>query len=89
MQSGLQLVHEIIAALNRGDVDGMLERTHPDFEWWPRRAPWAAACTAGTSRCAATSRTGSAPSTTCGSSCGVAIGMEEYATRALALAEVQ
>ena len=34
MQSGLQLVHEIIAALNRGDVDGMLERMHPDFEWW-------------------------------------------------------
>lgn len=35
MQTGVQLVHEIIEALNRGDVDGMLERMHPDFEWRP------------------------------------------------------
>jgi ketosteroid isomerase-like protein len=35
MQAGLQLVHEIIEALNRGDVDGMLARMHPDFEWRP------------------------------------------------------
>jgi ketosteroid isomerase-like protein len=35
MQTGVQLVHEIIGALNRGDVDGMLERMHPDFEWRP------------------------------------------------------
>jgi ketosteroid isomerase-like protein len=35
MQTGVQLVHEIIEALNRGDVDAMLERMHPDFEWRP------------------------------------------------------
>jgi ketosteroid isomerase-like protein len=35
MQTGVQLVHEIIEALNRGDVDGMLERMHPGFEWRP------------------------------------------------------
>jgi ketosteroid isomerase-like protein len=35
MQTGVQLVHGIIEALNRGDVDGMLERMHPDFEWRP------------------------------------------------------
>jgi ketosteroid isomerase-like protein len=35
MQTGVQLVCEIIDALNRGDVDGMLERMHPDFEWRP------------------------------------------------------
>jgi ketosteroid isomerase-like protein len=35
MQTGVQLVHEIVEALNRGDVDGMLERMHPDFEWRP------------------------------------------------------
>lgn len=32
---GGQLVHGIIEALNRGDVDGMLARMHPDFEWTP------------------------------------------------------
>jgi ketosteroid isomerase-like protein len=35
MQTGVQLVHEIVEALNRGDVDGMLDRMHPDFEWKP------------------------------------------------------
>jgi ketosteroid isomerase-like protein len=35
MQTGIQLVHAIVEALNRGDVDGMLERMHPDFEWRP------------------------------------------------------
>ena len=35
MQTGVQLVHEIVEALNRGDVDGMLDRMHPDFEWRP------------------------------------------------------
>ena len=35
MQAGPQLVREIVDALNRGDVDGMLERMHPDFEWRP------------------------------------------------------
>jgi ketosteroid isomerase-like protein len=35
MQADLELVHGIIDALNRGDVDGMLARMHPDFEWRP------------------------------------------------------
>jgi ketosteroid isomerase-like protein len=35
MQTGVHVVHEIIDALNRGDVDGMLARMHPDFEWRP------------------------------------------------------
>jgi ketosteroid isomerase-like protein len=35
MQAGPQLVREIVEALNRGDVDGMLQRMHPDFEWRP------------------------------------------------------
>jgi ketosteroid isomerase-like protein len=35
MQAGVQLVREIIEALNRGDVDGMLARMDPDFEWRP------------------------------------------------------
>jgi ketosteroid isomerase-like protein len=26
-------VREVIGAFNRGDVDGFLARTHPDFEW--------------------------------------------------------
>jgi uncharacterized protein len=30
-----ELVREVIGALNRGDVDGMLARLHPDFEWTP------------------------------------------------------
>jgi uncharacterized protein len=35
MHAGIQLVREIIEALNRGDVDGMLARMDPDFEWRP------------------------------------------------------
>ena len=35
MQSDVELVRGIIEALNRGDVDGMLTRMHPDFEWRP------------------------------------------------------
>jgi ketosteroid isomerase-like protein len=35
MQTGVQLVRGIIEALNRGDVDEMLARMHPDFEWRP------------------------------------------------------
>lgn len=38
MQAAPQLVHEIVEALNRGDVDGMLERMHPGFEWRPLEA---------------------------------------------------
>jgi ketosteroid isomerase-like protein len=38
MQAGVALVREIIEALNRGDVDGMLARMHPDFEWRPLEA---------------------------------------------------
>ena len=30
-----ELVREVIDALNRGDVDGMLARLDPDFEWTP------------------------------------------------------
>jgi uncharacterized protein len=30
-----ELVREVIGALNRGDVDGMLARLHPNFEWTP------------------------------------------------------
>jgi ketosteroid isomerase-like protein len=35
MQAGVELVRGIIEALNRRDVDGMLARMHPDFEWRP------------------------------------------------------
>lgn len=35
MLAGAQLVREIVECLNRGDVDGMLARMHPDFEWTP------------------------------------------------------
>lgn len=35
MQSGVQLVREIVEALNRGDLEAMLARMHPDFEWRP------------------------------------------------------
>jgi ketosteroid isomerase-like protein len=34
----VRLVRGIIAALNRGDVDGMLARMDPDFEWTPLEA---------------------------------------------------
>jgi ketosteroid isomerase-like protein len=35
MQTSVHVVHDIIESLNRGDVDGMLARMHPDFEWRP------------------------------------------------------
>ena len=35
MQAGVELVRGIIEALNRADLDGMLARMHPDFEWRP------------------------------------------------------
>jgi ketosteroid isomerase-like protein len=35
MQDGVELVRGIVEALNRGDVDEMLGRMHPDFEWTP------------------------------------------------------
>jgi ketosteroid isomerase-like protein len=38
MQAAVELVRRIIEALNRGDVDGMLARMHPDFEWRPLEA---------------------------------------------------
>ena len=34
----MKLVRGIIASLNRGDVDGMLARMDPDFEWTPLEA---------------------------------------------------
>jgi ketosteroid isomerase-like protein len=34
----VKLVRGIIASLNRGDVDGMLARMDPDFEWTPLEA---------------------------------------------------
>src|ERR671924_2148524 len=45
MQAGLELVRAIVGALNQGDVDGMLARMHPDFEWSPLEAsPVARVC---------------------------------------------
>jgi ketosteroid isomerase-like protein len=38
MQSGVELVRGIIKALNRGDVEAMLARMEPDFEWRPLEA---------------------------------------------------
>jgi len=38
MYSGVELVRGIIDALNEGDVDGMLARMHPNFEWMPLEA---------------------------------------------------
>ena len=38
MQEGVELVRAIIAALNRGDVEGMLALMDPDFEWTPLEA---------------------------------------------------
>jgi ketosteroid isomerase-like protein len=38
MHASSELVCGIIAALNRGDVDGMLARMDPDFEWRPLEA---------------------------------------------------
>jgi ketosteroid isomerase-like protein len=45
MHAGVELVRAIIAALNRGDVEGMLAHMHPDFEWRPLEAsPVARVC---------------------------------------------
>jgi ketosteroid isomerase-like protein len=45
MHTALELVHTIVAALNRGDVDAMLAHMHPDFEWKPLEAsPVARVC---------------------------------------------
>jgi ketosteroid isomerase-like protein len=38
MDAGVELVREINEALNRGDIDGMLARMDPDFEWRPLEA---------------------------------------------------
>jgi ketosteroid isomerase-like protein len=38
MQADVELVRDILEALNRGDVKGMLARMHPDFEWRPLEA---------------------------------------------------
>ena len=38
MPPGFELVRTIVQALNRGDVDAMLARMHPDFEWTPLEA---------------------------------------------------
>jgi ketosteroid isomerase-like protein len=38
MHSGVELVRGIVDALNDGDVDGMLARMHPNFEWMPLEA---------------------------------------------------
>jgi ketosteroid isomerase-like protein len=38
MQPGIELVRGIVEALNRGDLDGMLARMDPDFEWRPLEA---------------------------------------------------
>lgn len=38
MEAGVELVRAIIDALNRGDLDEMLGRMHPDFEWRPLEA---------------------------------------------------
>jgi ketosteroid isomerase-like protein len=35
MQAGVEVVREIVEALNRRDIDGMLARMHPNFEWTP------------------------------------------------------
>jgi ketosteroid isomerase-like protein len=34
----VEVVRAIVEALNRGDVDAMLERMDPDFEWRPLEA---------------------------------------------------
>ena len=45
MQAGADVVRDIIESLNRGDVDGMLARMHPDFEWRPlESSPVARVC---------------------------------------------
>jgi ketosteroid isomerase-like protein len=38
MEPAIELVRDVIEALNRGDVDAMLARMHADFEWTPLEA---------------------------------------------------
>jgi ketosteroid isomerase-like protein len=38
MEPGVELVRRIIEALSRGDLDGMLARMDPEFEWTPLEA---------------------------------------------------
>ena len=38
MEADVEVVRGIIDALNRGDIDGMLARMAPDFEWKPLEA---------------------------------------------------
>jgi ketosteroid isomerase-like protein len=38
MPGSVELVREIVDALNRADIDGMLARMDPDFEWTPLEA---------------------------------------------------
>jgi ketosteroid isomerase-like protein len=38
MLASVELVRGIVEALNRGDVDAMLARMDPDFEWTPLEA---------------------------------------------------
>ena len=38
MEAGIELVRGIVDALNRGDLDEMLRRMDPDFEWTPLEA---------------------------------------------------
>jgi ketosteroid isomerase-like protein len=38
METSSELVSQIVDALNRADLDGMLARMHPDFEWTPLEA---------------------------------------------------
>ena len=38
MQPDVELVRQIVEALSRGDIDGMLARMDPGFEWTPLEA---------------------------------------------------
>jgi ketosteroid isomerase-like protein len=38
MQADVELVRQIVGALSRGDLDGMLARMDPEFEWMPLEA---------------------------------------------------
>ena len=38
MQPDIELVRQIVEALSRGDIDGMLARMDPEFEWTPLEA---------------------------------------------------
>src|SRR5215208_2420845 len=38
MQPDVELVRQIVEALSRGDLDGMLAQMDPEFEWTPLEA---------------------------------------------------